>query len=142
MNGNIKLVRAIQSAFDKEELKTLSFQVGADYDALSGEGHHAKARELVEWCERHGMSDALALACFNERPNMYWGDKVTNVPLAAVQYMMPKMSQVNTGKLMGLQMAQITARINSADMDRGRLKALVAANLALTGYQVITSLLK
>ena len=142
MNGNIKLVKAIQTAFDMEELKTLCFQVGVDYDDLTGEGNRAKARELVEWCERHGKTEMLTLACFSERPNLFWGDAIADVSPAVVQHMLPKMSERSTGRLMGWQMAQLTARINHADVDRARIKALMAANLALTGYQVLSTIFK
>jgi hypothetical protein len=39
--------------FDEEELRTLCYDLGVDYDSLRGEGKAARARELVAYLERH-----------------------------------------------------------------------------------------
>jgi hypothetical protein len=50
----VDLRRTIEWRFDDEELRTLCFDVGVDYDSLRGEGKAAKARELVAWAGRTG----------------------------------------------------------------------------------------
>jgi chromosome segregation ATPase len=58
--------------FNKEELRTLCFDLGIDYDSLRGEGKAAKARELVQHCERHGLTAKLIKACAQLRPHVSW----------------------------------------------------------------------
>ncbi|MCB9006993.1 MAG: hypothetical protein H6656_06460 [Ardenticatenaceae bacterium] len=48
--------------FNEEELRTLCFQVGVEYDDLGGRGKAANARELVQWAQRNNrLSDLMAL---------------------------------------------------------------------------------
>ena len=54
--------------FDLEELRTLCFDLGVDYDSLRGEGKEAKARELVGYIERRGRLDELETRIKQLRP--------------------------------------------------------------------------
>jgi hypothetical protein len=56
--------------FDEEELRTLCFDLGAEYDfeSLRGEGKRAKARELVALAQRRGHLAKLEAAIRRERP--------------------------------------------------------------------------
>ncbi|MCB8988928.1 MAG: tetratricopeptide repeat protein, partial [Ardenticatenaceae bacterium] len=48
--------------FNDEELRTLCFHVGVEYDDLGGRGRAANARELVQWAQRNNrLSDLMAL---------------------------------------------------------------------------------
>jgi hypothetical protein len=47
-----RLHQVLQSRFDREELRTLCFELGVSYDDLRGEGRAAKARELVLFMSR------------------------------------------------------------------------------------------
>jgi hypothetical protein len=49
---NSGLLRLITEKFSKEELRTLCFEYGMDFDDLSGEGKQAKARELILYLKR------------------------------------------------------------------------------------------
>jgi Effector-associated domain 7/CHAT domain len=49
---NSGLVQLIAEKFSKEELKTLCFEYGVDFDDLSGEGKQAKAWELILYLKR------------------------------------------------------------------------------------------
>ena len=57
------LRRLITERFDLEELRTLCFDLGVDFDSLPGEGKAAKARELVALFARrdglHQLREAL-----------------------------------------------------------------------------------
>jgi len=55
--------------FDLEELRTLCFDLGVDYDSLRGEGKAAKARELVAYCQRHNLIDRLRAEIHRLRPD-------------------------------------------------------------------------
>ena len=48
-----KLHEALNQYFDDEELHTLCFDIGVDYDGLKGAGKAAKARELITYIEGH-----------------------------------------------------------------------------------------
>ncbi len=52
----------LEAHYDLEELRTLCFELGVDYDSLTGEGKSAKARELITYCERHDVLDKLVTA--------------------------------------------------------------------------------
>ena len=47
-----KLHEALNQYFDDEELHTLCFDIGVDYDGLKGAGKAAKARELITYIDR------------------------------------------------------------------------------------------
>jgi hypothetical protein len=55
----IDLRLAITRHFDLEDLRTLCFDLGVDYDNLRGEGKAGKARELVALAERTHCLEAL-----------------------------------------------------------------------------------
>lgn len=65
--------------FDDGELRTLCFDLGIDYDNLSGDDKADKARELVRHCERRGRVVALYEAIYHRRPNAFWEREVTRV---------------------------------------------------------------
>jgi len=67
-----QLREQIDRYFDREELRTLCFDLGVDYDSLRGEGKKAKARELVALMERTGGIDELLQKCAAMRPKLDW----------------------------------------------------------------------
>jgi DNA repair exonuclease SbcCD ATPase subunit len=68
--SRVDLRQALERLFDDEELRTLCFDLGTeyDYDGLRGEGKRAKARELVALAERQGHLAALEAAIRRRRP--------------------------------------------------------------------------
>lgn len=48
------LHRKLTETFNEDELKTLCFDLGIDYENVSGDNKAAKARELVDDCKRKG----------------------------------------------------------------------------------------
>ena len=69
--------QALVNYFDLEELRTLCFDLGVDFDELKGSGKVAKARELVQHWQRHGNLDQLVDAIHQQRGT------VINLPLPA-----------------------------------------------------------
>ena len=61
----------IQQHFDQEELCTLCFDLGVDYDSLSAEGKAGKVRELVTAVERSGNVHDLMLILRDARPEPF-----------------------------------------------------------------------
>ena len=133
---------AITTAFDLDELNTLAFKINLDYDDLAGETKEAKARELVKQAQRMSLLDALVVACFNERPNMYWDKAVMDVPSDVIVGMIPKMSNGSASRLQGLQMARLEGRMSQVEIGQGRIKALVATSLTANAFLTFMSVLE
>jgi hypothetical protein len=69
----IKLRQNLVDSFSDTELHDLCFDMGIDYEDLPGEGRAAKARELVAYCERRGLTTELIKKCSELRPHVSWG---------------------------------------------------------------------
>ena len=75
-----ELHRLILILFDIEELRTLCFDIGVDYDALRGEGKDAKARELIMQCRRDNRVAELVVRLSTLRPNAAWDEIPATTP--------------------------------------------------------------
>lgn len=60
--------------FNDSELRDLCFELGVDYDSLSGETRDDKARELIAHCERHGRIAEFLAAGKQLRTDVHWDD--------------------------------------------------------------------
>lgn len=60
--------------FDAEELHSLCFDLGVDYDNLRGEGKAAKARELVAYMNRRNRLSDLVEVSQRLRPDISWDE--------------------------------------------------------------------
>jgi hypothetical protein len=56
----------LANLFSEEELRTLCFDMGIDYEALPASSKPGKARELMEYCRRHNR-----LAPSEKHPGLY-----------------------------------------------------------------------
>ena len=61
-------LEAMTTFFSDDELNTLCFQLGVDYDALPATGTHGKARELIDYLERRKKLERLYAKVKEERP--------------------------------------------------------------------------
>lgn len=68
----VKLSDQITEYFNAEELADLCFRLGIQYDNLAGETNSAKARELTDYCRRHGRLENLLETCRLLRPHVLW----------------------------------------------------------------------
>ncbi len=84
-NLRTQLRQSLTSHFDKEELLTLCFDLGVDYDDLRGEGKTNKARALITHLERRGRLAELIKTCSRQRPNVVWKGWDTDTPGARQQ---------------------------------------------------------
>ena len=66
------LHRLLTSYFDREELRTLCFDLGIHYDDLRGEGRASKARELVMLMARRERMPELIELAQKHRPGGNW----------------------------------------------------------------------
>lgn len=58
--------------FSLEELQTLCFDLGVDYEELPGATKSGKARELVAFCARHDRVEPLLALSRRLRPHVLW----------------------------------------------------------------------
>lgn len=58
--------------FSEEELRTLCFDLGLDYENLPALGKAGKAREIVAGVERTGVMPQLLAYCRRKRPTVSW----------------------------------------------------------------------
>jgi tetratricopeptide (TPR) repeat protein len=65
------LRKRLSESFNKEELRTLCFDLGLEHDNLP-DVRNGMARELVAHCERHGLIPHLIRECQRRRPNVHW----------------------------------------------------------------------
>jgi AAA+ ATPase superfamily predicted ATPase len=79
-----KLHELLVRHFDQEELRSLLFDLGVDFDALRGEGKAAKARELILYLERRGRLNDLVNKLQRLRPNVSWEMDDSKSPRDAV----------------------------------------------------------
>lgn len=58
--------------FNESELRDLCFQLGVDYDTLSGQSKPDKTRELLLYLSRHGRLNELIKVGQDLRPHGNW----------------------------------------------------------------------
>lgn len=61
----------ITKAFNEEELKTLCFDCGVEYEDLPSNTRSGKARELILYCQRHEWVSNLLLKLKEQRPEQF-----------------------------------------------------------------------
>ncbi len=67
-----RLLELVVRCFNADEVRDLCFELGVNYNDLSGEGHIVKSRELLRYLERDGRIDEFVAACSRLRPNAPW----------------------------------------------------------------------
>lgn len=60
--------------FNREDLRTICFELEIDYENLSGETKVAKARELIFFVARHNQLAELKNILYREKPFINWPD--------------------------------------------------------------------
>jgi hypothetical protein len=68
----IHVRKQLEEYFDLNELKTLCFELGIDYEAIAGETKPDKSRELVKYAYRNGRIPELLKQCQQSRPEVNW----------------------------------------------------------------------
>jgi hypothetical protein len=69
-----KLRQGLVDSFSEEELRTLCFDMGLDYEDLPAQGKAGKAREIVAHFERINNVPSLVEQCRRLRPNRPWDE--------------------------------------------------------------------
>ncbi len=66
----VQLAKLLDDRFSKGELQGLCFDLGVDWDELSGDTKGAKARELIGYLQRRGRLDELVPAIRRARSDI------------------------------------------------------------------------
>jgi hypothetical protein len=90
-----RLRQLIDKNFSLEELRTLCFDLGVDYDSLSAEGKTGKVRELISYIVRRDRLPELIEHLANSRPAVPWSElslddiylsqSIVEIPLSPAQ---------------------------------------------------------
>jgi hypothetical protein len=67
-----ELRRLLGLCFSLEEIKTLAFDIGIDFDELEGDSKTSKIRSLILSMERQHKLETLIAAAARERPDIVW----------------------------------------------------------------------
>lgn len=68
----VTLHKMLIEYFNENELITVAFNLGVNYDTLASTGLDGKARELVNHLDRRRRLRELIAICQSERPNINW----------------------------------------------------------------------
>lgn len=68
----VVLRKQLDKYFGEEDLNTICFDLGIDYESLSGKGKSAKTREIVLHCSRVGLTKQLLAEVKSLRTNVDW----------------------------------------------------------------------
>lgn len=128
------LHRAMTQAFDEEELKTLCFALGIDYDSLRGEGKDARMRELIGYYMRRDKLTDLTQAIYTQRPNLFW--EVTKQASAQ-----GTLSALATGRMLMATVGRLEIRMDRVEECIGRLRTMSAANLVAMAVLLVMSII-
>ncbi len=75
-----RLRQGLVDCFSEEQLHTLCFDMGLDYERLPAKGKDNKAREIVAYFERTGSIPRLVAECRRLRPNGPWDEAPERLP--------------------------------------------------------------
>ena len=71
--SDLKVLREIIARhFNLEELQLLCFDLGVDYENVTGQSKNNKALEIVTHCQRHNSINTLINLVKKLRPNIAW----------------------------------------------------------------------
>ncbi len=125
----VRLRDLIRDHFDPEELNGLMFELGIRKGDIAGATHSARVEELVDFCGRHSLLEALYDACARLRPAGDWPAARVEAASAAAVAADPRrsaaLSELRAFQALLDEGRQIYLRTNA---QRGRLWVLIHAN--------------
>ena len=83
---NSKLRKLLNEHFNTSELRNLSFDLGIDYEMLQNESKGDFTRELITYCERHGLIKRLIQIILELRPNISLVGKLIDATVMEISF--------------------------------------------------------
>ena len=110
------LRQSLVDYFSDEELRSLCFDLGIDYENLPAQAKAGKARELVVELERAGRVSELVEICSRLRPSVSWGNIPEAAPKAFHPPEEPAQADAESGKMLvhSVRQAHIFAQFANA----------------------------
>jgi hypothetical protein len=71
-NNRVAFLNILKEHFNLSELRELCLELEIDYENLAGSSKADKARELLLYCDRHGLGNKLLQTSSHLRPNAPW----------------------------------------------------------------------
>ncbi len=71
-NNRVAFLNILKEHFNLSELRELCLELDIDYENLAGSAKADKARELLLYCDRHGLGNKLLQTSSHLRPNAPW----------------------------------------------------------------------
>ena len=68
----VELNSKMNQVFSLDEIESLCFDMGINFESLPGGNKGSRIRELIEFCRRRGRDKELAAKVRAERPNVAW----------------------------------------------------------------------
>lgn len=93
----INLRQALSTRLSEEELRSLCFDIGVDYENLGGESKAAHARNLISLFERRERLEELVTACQTALPDLPWDKLLDGITSAST--LAPTWAQHLVGKV-------------------------------------------
>lgn len=129
--GATYLRTALTQSFDEEELRTLCFDLGVDYDGLRGDGKDAKVRELVSYFSRRNEIDKLIQVIFKRQPDMFWRDATKETTTHGT------LSNLATGRMLMVQVGRLETRMDQVESGVAALRTVTTATLTATIFSLV-----
>jgi len=136
----------LNATFSDEEVRTLCFDLGFDYDSLPGQGKDAKIRELIAYCQRHNQVTDLLRLLQEQRPQIEWPSVTRDGREPSVSEAQPVVSQAQeilaspttTLPILGelaVQFAHLTTQEDKKRLIRPLGQGFVRGGLTLSAQQ-------
>ncbi|MEJ2747780.1 MAG: DUF4332 domain-containing protein [Anaerolineae bacterium] len=135
---NIACLRQkIETFFNLEDLHTLCFDLGANFDAIPGQGIGAKSREMVKYFQYRNRLDDLFEACQERRPRVQWQDCIRQSPARVPRHssgsqeknrLLQQVKGIGATFSRRLQEAKVTSLEQLAALDEAELTRILQVN--------------
>lgn len=71
--NKVNLHNNLRDYFSLSDLKDITFELDVNYESLDHTRLDEFTRDLVRYCERHGLLEKLVQICQVKRPHVHWG---------------------------------------------------------------------
>ena len=133
-----KLRELVAQSFDMNELRLLCFDLGIDFEDLTGENKAGKTMSLVQYFDRRNQIETLVRWCEKERPGTAWSELELKSEILPSNKTMaePEVRQaLRRLKELNALRTESDAIFLAQNKQRNRLRALLFENHVLPSYQ-------
>lgn len=107
IHWRVELRSALMQYFDIRDLKVICFDLGFNYEELSGKNKDEKVIEIIEQCRRTGRVIDLLVICQNRRPNVPWDEIIEGAKHERVPRHQPKRKEITPQEIPAVSEDQV-----------------------------------